>query len=234
MTEPTAGIPPTGAPPSDTPPPGGQTELESYIRENRSRFTEDVLRRQALAAGHPSAAIEAALASTRDLAPPVDRGSVVKKVFIWYLGVYLILDVLMLINPANVQGGFLGDMRGIGILILSLTLGAAFVASLIWIASRRLFVALVGVGIALSTLSSLAGMLAYSGDPDYAAPLVAIVVSLVIVGLGVGLAVAAFRIGRTGAPASPSTQLLMVVPFLMLLAVGGTCVVSGLPIPRPV
>jgi hypothetical protein len=213
-------------------PPDRPSDLETYIRENRASFTEDALRRQALAAGHPPEAVEAILAATRSAGPRVDRGRVVQRIFLTYLAVYLILDVLMLINPANQGGsGFLGDVRGIGILFLSMALGGAFIASLVWVGSRRLFWALVGAGIVVASLSGLRGIFGGDAPPDV--PLIAIVAPLVAAVVGAGLAVAAARVGRSAAPASPSTELLMVVPLLLLLAIGGTCVVSGLPIPRP-
>jgi hypothetical protein len=217
--------------PGDEAPPAGAPELETYIRENRAAFTEAALRRQALAAGHPPEAIEAALTATRDASRPVDRGRVVRNLFLAYLAVYLVLDVLMLVNPANVTSGLLGDARAIGIIFLSVALGGAFVASLVWVASRRLFIGLVGGGIAISSLSSLATNL--RGDLPLAANVVGVAITLLIAGAGVALAVAAARVGRTPAPAAPSSELLIVVPILLLLAVGGTCVASGLPIPRP-
>jgi hypothetical protein len=217
--------------PGDDAAPAGASELETYIRANRVRFTEDALRRQALAAGHPPSVVEAALAATRDAGAPVDRGRIVRNVFLTYLAVYLALDFLMLVNPANVTGGFLGDTRAIGILILSMALGAAFIASLVWVASRRLFIGLVGAAIAISTLTSLPSSLLV--DSPLLASVVRIAVTLLIVAAGVGLAIAAARVGRTTTPASPSTELLMVVPILLLLAVGGACLASGLPIPRP-
>jgi hypothetical protein len=217
--------------PGDEAPPAGAPELETYIRENRAAFTEAALRRQALAAGHPPEAIEAALTATRDASRPVDRGRVVRNLFLAYLAVYLVLDVLMLVNPANVTSGLLGDARAIGIIFLSVALGGAFVASLVWVASRRLFIGLVGGGIAISSLSSLAANL--RGDLPLVANVVGVAITLLIAGAGVALAVAAARVGRTPAPAAPSSELLIVVPILLLLAVGGTCVASGLPIPRP-
>jgi hypothetical protein len=221
MTEPREGAAPAATP-----------DLESYIRDNRAAFTEDTLRSQALAAGHPPEAIEAALAATRDTGAAVSRGRLVRNLFLAYLAVYLVLDALMLINPANTTGGFLGDTRAIGIVILSMTLGAAFVASLVWVASRRLFIGLIGAAIAISSLTSLPGSIMV--ESPLLASVARIVVTLLIVAAGVGLAIAAARVGRTTVPASPSTELLMVVPILLLLAVGGACVASGLPIPRPV
>jgi hypothetical protein len=202
-------------------------DLETYIRVNRAAFTEDVLRRQALAAGHAPEAVEAALAATRPARGFADRGRVARNLFAVYLAVYLILDVLMLINPANNRGsGFLGDIRGIGIVFLSMALGAAFVASLIWVASRRLFIGLVGIGIAVTSLTTVVSALG-------AGATVGVVLAIAGIGVGAAVAFAAARVARSGAPASPSVELLMVMPILLLLAVGGSCVLSGLPIPRP-
>jgi hypothetical protein len=136
-------------PPASDPSAGG-SDLEGYLRANRATVTEDALRRAALSAGHSPEAVDAALTATRDVAAPASGGSVVRRIFLSYLAVYLILDVLMLVNPANKQSGFLGDASGIGIVILSVALGGGFLASLIWIASRQAFWLLVGVGIALA------------------------------------------------------------------------------------
>lgn len=200
----------------------GDSSLEAYIRANRGRYTEDALRSQALAAGHSPEAVDAALAATRDLQQPVDVGRVVRRVFLIYLAVYLILDALIFINPANQGSGFLGDLRGIGILILSVALGAGFVASLVWIASRRGFVFVIGCGLVLYGLSILTGY-----QPT-------LFVALIVSGIGMALAFAALRYRRqSAAPSAVSVELLMSIPLLILLAVGGACVVSGLPIPRP-
>lgn len=200
----------------------GDSSLEAYIRANRGRFTEAALRSQALAAGHSPEAVDAALAATRDLQQPVDVGRVVRRVFLIYLAVYLILDALIFINPSNQGSGFLGDLRGIGILILSLALGAGFVASLVWIASRRGFFFVIGCGLVLYGLSILTGY-----QP-------ALFVALIVSGIGMALAFAALRYRRqSAAPSAVSVELLMSIPLLILLAVGGACVVSGLPIPRP-
>src|SRR6185503_14887503 len=150
---------------------------------------------------------------------------IARKLFIWYLAVYVILDVLMVVNPANHRSeGFLGDVTGIGIVILSMSLGAALVASLIWIASRRLFVALIGAGIAIAGVQIILGLFAAMGyaEPGYEVPPTAFLLPIALVGAGVGVVVAAFRFGRTAAPASPSRQLLMIVPILLLLAVGSS------------
>jgi hypothetical protein len=200
----------------------GDSSLEAYIRANRGLYTEAALRSQALAAGHSPDAVDAALAATRDLQQPVNVGRVVRRVFLIYLAVYLILDALIFINPANRDSGFLGDLRGIGILILSLALGGGFVASLVWIASRRGFFFVIGCGLVLYGISLLTGY-----QPT-------LFVALVVVGLGMALALAALRYRRTSAARSGvSVELLMLMPLLILLAVGGACVVSGLPIPRP-
>jgi hypothetical protein len=207
------------------PAPDATTPLVDYVRVNRDAFTEDALRQAALSAGNSPADVEAAIAATRAGVPrPADRGRAARIVVTWYVGVFAVLALLMLLNPANHTSGF-GDISGIGTLILLLSLGAALIASLVWIASRRVFVALVGVGVILTGLSLISG----GGTTSGLLPALAwIVVGVVI------LAVAA-RVGlRPGVPASPSMELLLLIPMLMLLAVGGVCVASGLPIPRAV
>jgi hypothetical protein len=221
--------PTTPAMPKATEPPpvpDATTPLVDYVRANRDAFTEDALRQAALAAGNSPADVEAAIAATRAGVPrPADRGRAARIVVTWYVGVFAVLAVLMLVNPANHSSGSIGDISGIGTLILLLSLGAALIASLVWIASRRAFVALVGVGVILTGLSLISG----GGTTSGLLPALAwIVVGVVI------LAVAA-RVGlRPGVPASPSMELLLLIPMLMLLAVGGVCVASGLPIPRTV
>jgi hypothetical protein len=206
-------------PPASDPPAGG-SDLQGYMRANRATVTEDALRRAALSAGHSPEAVDAALAATRDVGAPASGGSVVRRIFLSYLAVYLILDVLMLVNPANKQSGFLGDASGIGIVILSVALGGGFLASLIWIASRRTFWLLLGVGIALSGLATLSN---------------SAVAGIVSVGIGGALALAALTYARRqSAPSAASTELLMSMPLLILLAIGGACLATGLPIPRPV
>jgi len=202
------------------PVPAADGALEAYIRENRASYTEPALRAAAIAAGHRPADVDAALTATRGPAAVVDRGRAVRNVFLAYLGVYLVLDVLMLINPANQGEGFLGDVRGLGIVILSVALGAGFVASLVWIASPRAFWFLLGCGIVVYGVSLMTGY-----QP-------ALVLTLGVSAIGIAiLAGAPVYKGQPGR--APSVELVMSIPLLILLAVGGVCVASGLPIPRP-
>lgn len=200
-------------------PAGSETDLEAYMRANRAALTEEALRRAALAAGHTPEAVAAALTATRDQSVPPATGAVVRRVFVIYLAVYVILDVLMLVNPANQGSGFLGDARALGIVILSVALGAGFIASLVWIANRRAFWFMIGLLLAVSGLTSMAN----NG--------VAGIVSLVAGGVLIGLTVLLAR--RGGSTSTPSRELLLSMPLLILLVVGGACVASGLPIPRP-
>lgn len=222
MTEP---IDPTsGGTPDVAPRQAIDPALLAYIRANRATITEGALRQAAIEAGHAPGAVEAALQATREIAPPVDRGRAVRNLFLAYLAVYLILSALMLVNPANNTSGFLGNMSGIGIIILSMALGAAFVGSLIWVASRRLFVGLLGVIVVLYAVSAM--LTSYQGG--------AVVLGLVVGAIGVGLILAAAGVGRRpGVAAAPSMALLMTLPLLALVVIGGICVASGLPIPRP-
>jgi hypothetical protein len=200
-------------------PAGSETDLEAYMRANRAALTEAALRRAALDAGHSPEAVDAALAATRNVGVPAATGATVRRIFVIYLAVYLILDALMLVNPANQGTGLLGDTRGLGVLILSIALGVGFLASLVWVANRYAFWLLIGALLAVSGLGSMANN-GISG----------------IVSLVAGGALIAFTVvvARRGGPRSmPSTELLLSMPLLILLVVGGACVASGLPIPRP-
>jgi hypothetical protein len=227
--EPPPGAPPDGRPAATSGPapaaPRGSPLLE-YVRANRAAFTEDALRRAALAAGNSLVDVESALAATREPDPPADRGRAVRNVFLWYLGVFALLAVLMLINPANSRSDSFGDVRGLGIMLLAMSLGACFVGSLVWIASRRIFWAIVGAGIAFVGIDMIATTLSSPYGPGFP-------VSLAILGIGVAVIVAALKVARTAMPARPSMTLLMLLPMLALLVIGGTCVATGLPIPRP-
>jgi hypothetical protein len=201
-------------------PPAGATELEAYIRANRATFTEQALRREALAAGHPAADVDAALVATREAVPPVSGARAARNIFIAYLVTYLVLVLGMLVNPAISSGSSFIDVRGLGIVILSMALGAGFVGSLIWVASRRGFFLVLGIVLAIYGVATL------GNDPLTGAACA--------VGGGLLLVLALGLRRGTRAPSSPSMEVLMSIPLLILVAVGGTCLVSGLPIPRPV
>jgi hypothetical protein len=101
-----------------------------------------------------------------------------------------------------------------------MALGVGFVGSLIWIASRRGFFLVLGAVLALYGITAI-------GNRD-------LIGGGVFALAGIALAVAAFRFrGGSRAPSSASMEVLVSIPLLILLAVGGTCLVSGLPIPRP-
>ena len=213
------------APPSSTPAaPNEESELEGYFRANRATVTEAALRHAAIEAGHDPAVVDATIAATRER-PPGDRGVATRRVFIAYLAVWLVLDALMLINPANTSSGFI-DARGAGILILSVALGAAFLVSLVWIGNRRLFGLLLGLGFIGYGAFAILPAIQYGASTLFPG-LVAAVVGVVILAVTV-------RSPRTSSPSTTSMELLMVVPLLILLVIGGICVASGLPIPRPV
>jgi hypothetical protein len=205
------------------PPPGPTTPLLDYVRANRDAYTEDSLRRAALAAGNAPADVDAAIAAARRGEPQAaDRGRAARTIFLWYLGVFVVLTVLMAVNQANAPAGR-GEAQEAGIRVLAISMGAAFVASLVWIASRRAFVAVIGALVAIAGLGSLVSSFSSSSMPS----------GLVQVAVGIAIILAAARLrARPGVPARPSMELLMVLPMLTLLAVGGICVASGLPIPQ--
>jgi len=191
--------------------------LDAYMAKNRARFTEDALRRAALDAGNPHEAVDAAIARTRPLERAGGRARVSRNLFLAYLAVYLVLDALMLINPNNGRDSFV-DARVVGIVFLSISLGLSYIASLVWIASRRLFWGILGLLVAASgavTLNSSSASL----------PL-----GLVLLVAGGSLMAAVEILRRRGSPAPASTGVLLSMPLLLLLAVGGACVASGLPL----
>jgi hypothetical protein len=200
--------------------PASPTDLESYVRANRATFTEEALRREALAAGYTAADVDATLVATRELVSPASGAQAARRIFVAYLVTYLILVLGMLVNPAIGSGGSFIDVRALGIVFLSMALGVGFVGSLIWIASRRGFFLVLGVVLALYGITTIGSDMIVGG---------------VFALAGVALAVAAFRFRRgSPGPSSASMEVLMSIPLLILVAVGGTCLVSGLPIPRPV
>lgn len=223
MTEPTG---PAGAarPAPDAAPDAAPSALEDYLRTMRGSYTEEALRRSALAAGHQPADVDAALAATRQSPVTADRGRVARNIVLAYLAAFAVLAVLIILNPAN-QGrdDFLGDVRWLGVIVLAIGLGAGLFGSFVWLTSRRFFWALAGAGAVLYGLSMVR---------DASTDGLVLGVAAILGGGAIVVAAAVLN-RRPGVPASPSVSLLMSVPLLILLVVGGICVASGLPIARP-
>jgi hypothetical protein len=192
--------------------------MQAYIQANAGRFTDEALVEALVQAGHdPAAARAAGAAASAVQAGPTSRSRAVRSIVIAYIAVFAILSVGMLLNSGSGANAFIPSGSG-GIAILAASLGVAFGLSMIWIASRRAF--LLGVALILGLIG--AGILASSG-----------LYGAIPLAIAIGIGVLVFRSGP--APAGPSTTtvgVLLVIPLLLLLAVGGICVASGLPIPR--
>ena len=221
--------PPPGseaAPPAtDTPaPPADTSQLAQYFLANQGSFTEEALVAAARRNGYSDDTIQAALAESRAAqSTGPTRSRAVKAIAIAYLVVYALLDVGMLLNRRP-TGQFTPDAGG-GILILSISLGVAFAASMVWVASRWVFGLLFFAGMALASIPGVQSFLAY---PAYTSPIAFATLGIAIAGL-----VWLVWLRRTGRPATGGSALevLLAVPILLLLGVGGICVASGLPIP---
>jgi hypothetical protein len=146
--------------------------------------------------------------------PP--NGRAVKAILAAYVITFAILSLGMLANAGKGFGSYMPDATG-GIAILAVSLVVAFAASLFWVASRRLFAIGAAVILGLTGAGSLG-----SG-----------ITGLAMIALAVGIGVVAVRTSSApGAPTTTTLGVLLVVPVLLLLVVGGICVASGLPIPR--
>jgi len=118
---------------SDQPPPRSTEGLLAYLRENRGRFTDEALERSALDAGHTPAEFAAAKArlDSETAAAPV-RARARTILVAAYLGTFLVLVAGMFLNPsARAYGGSV-----IGSVILAVTLGVAWLITIVWLRSQ--------------------------------------------------------------------------------------------------
>ena len=212
MTEPQNPEPATSTPMAA----GGAGGLDDYFRQNASSVTEDALTAQAKAAGHSDEAIQEAWARVRGELVPSQGGRAVRNVFIAYIVTFGILSLLMLVFSSSNRGEFMPTGLG-GAAILGAALGAAFVASLVWIASRRVFwllVTLLSIPAVLSSLSYSPGTIIWALVPG-------------------AITVALWRSSRRDPGTRTDLAILMSLPILLLIGVAGTCIVSGAPFPAP-
>ena len=211
---------------SETPGPGAPAEgaptttanLQAYVDANAGRFTDAAITAELTRAGYAPDAIRAALADAaqRGISTPQTRRAV-RTILAAYGITFAVLSLGMLVNMGKPFGNYMPDSAG-GIVILAASLGVALAASLFWVASRRGFAMVIALGIGVTGFATL-----ISGNISGALALtLAIVIGVLI--------------ARTSTPPSERTNaslsLLLVVPVIFLLVVGGICVASGLPIPR--
>jgi hypothetical protein len=219
MTEPSTPIP--GQPvepaqPSATPLPG-ESPIDAYVRENHLRYSEPAIRQALLAAGNQPAAIDAALARYRGDPGSIGAGRRSARILlVIYLGVFALLSVGMFANAARFAGNSYGSI-GLAIAVWAVVVAAGYGLSMIWVASRRAGLIIGGLVVALVGLSMM-------GGSGIAGPAMLVV--------GVAMVVAAIAFGeRIDRGLSTSAPVLLSVPLLILLALGGACVATGLPVP---
>jgi hypothetical protein len=199
----------------------GQADLDAYVTANAGRFTDDALYGALVAAGHSPDEARAALARGRTLTPERAAPRARRTILIAYFGVFALLSIGMLLNGRG-RGYLMPDAAG-GIALLAGSLGVALVASLVWVASRQLFtlfVALIIVAYALLAITSGAGGL----------PL-GLVIVFVIGGGFVFLARRRSAGISGGGAVQTDIAVLLLLPMLLLIAIAGICVASGMPIP---
>lgn len=195
-------------------------ELEAYVAANAGRYTDEALFEKLVAAGYPPDAVRTALAGAASHLRPQPTGPrALRAVTLAYVAVFALLSAGMLLNGR--EAGYLMPNAEGGIGILAISLGTAFVASLIWVTSRRLFVILILLGVALYGL--VAAMAPGTNS---------ILVALAAIGLGLGGTVVLLRRPTDPGPRRQTElSLLLALPVILLLGVAGICVASGLPIP---
>lgn len=158
-TQPKAGMPTAG--------------LEAYFTTNRHGYTDEALAASARASGYSPAAIATALAAAKTAeisAPVLARARLI--VLASYLLVYAALVVGMLTNPSGNSYG----AGSIGTVVLTVTLGLAWLISVVWMRRRGRKI----------------------------------------------------QVGGSGLTA------VLALPVVLLLVVAGSCIATGLPIPKPV
>lgn len=217
---------------SESPDPGTPGEgsqntaanLKAYVDANAGRFTDETITAELTRAGYAAEDVRTALAdgASRGLeAPPTGRA--VRTILAAYVATFAILSLGMLTNSGRSFGQYMPDST-VGIAILGGGLGVALVASLIWVASRRGFAIVIALFIGVFGVSAV-GSVGAVGSGSLA--------GVVLLAIAIGIGVLVLR--AKPAPNGRSTVtfgLLLAIPVLLLLVVGGICVASGLPIPR--
>lgn len=213
--EPVGGPPPAGvAAPTDA--------LRRYIAQQGGTFTDEALTAKLLAAGHPEADVRSALAEHRaEQGAGPTRKRAIRVIVIAYVGIYALLSIGMLAN-GRPPGHLMPDAGG-GIVILTGTLIAAFVASMLWVASRWAFGILF---FGLLTLATIGGATSSFAYPGYWSPIVFVPPAIGILGL-----IWLLRRGRPAGRGMVALEVLLAIPIVLLVGVAGACLATGLPIP---
>ena len=196
--------------------PAGESPLETYIRANAGRYSEAALRRAALAAGNDPRLVDAALARYGHDAGRTATRTATRATRIVYLVAFVVLSLGMFLNGVTNAGDSYGGTF-LAIVVWGVVLALGYAAAHLWLASRRAGLLVLGLIVALAGFASL-GM-------GGAGP-------ILVLATGLAVMAAAFRFGGQVAPAmSTSLPVLLSVPLLIVLALGGMCIATGLPIP---
>jgi len=209
--------PPTGTDQAPGPQAGDRAAIDAYVAANAGRYTDEAITAVLIQAGHSPDEVRASIAaaaSDERTRPATPRA--VRTIIAAYVVTYLLLSAGMLLNSSHPSSTYMPTAAG-GIGLLALSLGIAFVLSMIWVASRRGFVIVVVLVAAVSVFSSLT-----SGGVISIGILLVLVVAIVWL---------VRRRGSTGVRTDTALGVLLAIPILLLLVVGGICVASGLPIP---
>ncbi len=219
MTEPAVpspNQPSQPGPPAEAPPPG-ENPLDAYVRQNHLRYSEVAMRQALLAAGNQPDVVERALARYRGDPGSAGAGRRAAKLLLFiYLGVFALLSVGMVLNVNAQSGGAYGSAL-LAIIVWGIVVAAGYGLSMIWVRSRRVGLGLGGLVVAMIGLSLMGG---------------AGIAGVVVIGVGIAMVGAAMAFGeRIDEGLSNSAPVLLSVPLLILLALGGACIATGLPVP---
>ena len=216
MTDPSAPDPKEATQPTEAPLPG-ESPIDAYVRQNHLRYSEAAMRQALLAAGNPPDAVDRALARYRGDSGSVGAGRrTAKLLLVIYLAAFALLSVAMIANVDAQSGQFYGSAL-LAVIVWAIVVAGGYGLSMIWVASRRIGLLLAGLVVGFIGLSLLGG----GGIAG---------VALIVAGLAMVSAVVAFG-ERIDTGLSTSAPVLLSVPLLILLALGGACVATGLPIP---
>jgi hypothetical protein len=210
-----ASAPGTPAPPRA---PDDRAAIDAYVAANAGRFTDEAITEQLLQAGHRPELVKASVAASREGFRPA-RPRAVRAIIAAYGITYLVLSAGMLLHHGQADSSYMPTPAG-GIGLLALTLGISFGLSMVWVASRRAFVVLAAVAVGISALGSIGS----GGGISVGSLAILVVVGGAIVWL-------LRRPATNGVRTDTAMGVLLVLPILLLLVVGGICVASGLPIP---
>jgi hypothetical protein len=192
--------------------------LNAYVSEHAGKYTDEAIRDALVKAGYPPEDVRTALANAGShLVFQSAAPRAVRTILMAYVAVFALLSAGMLVNGR--PAGYLMPNAAGGIGILAGTMVFAFVVSLIWVASRRVFAILVALAI-----GGFAALGLGPGVRINAFNVVPIVLAVVVV-------IFVLRLPRTAGARPETLGVLLAVPIILLVGVAGACLATGMPIP---